>query len=56
MLWKKIKQKKINMHYFPTFSELVDKVNEALLNFQKAKQEILNLFVFYTEKPENAIV
>jgi transposase len=56
MLWKKIKQKKIHMHYFPTFSELVDKVNEALLNFQKAKQEILNLFGFYTEKPENAMV
>ena len=44
------------MHYFPTFDELVEKVNEALLNFQRAKQEILNLFGFYTGKPENAMI
>ena len=45
----------IHLHNFPTFSELVDKVNEALLVFQKAKQEILNLFGFYTEKPEKTM-
>jgi len=56
MLWKKIKQKEIHMHYFPTFDELVDKVNEALLNFQKAKEEILNLFGFYTGKAEKTMV
>lgn len=56
MLWKKIKQKEIHMHYFPTFTELVDKVNEALLVFQRSKQEILNLFGFYTKKADNAMV
>lgn len=55
MLWKKIKEDEIHMHYFPTFSELVDKVNEALLVFQRAKQEILNLFGFYTGKPEKTM-
>ena len=29
MLWKKIKQEDIHLHYFPTFESLVRKVEEA---------------------------
>lgn len=56
MLWKKIKQNDIHMHYFPTFDELKKKVNEALLTFQKSSKEILNLFGFYTGKDSGAIL
>ena len=33
-LWKKIKEKEIHMHYFPTFDSLKNKVEEALINFK----------------------
>jgi len=56
MLWKKIKQNDIHMHYFPTFDELKKKVNEALLTFQKSSEEILNLFGFYTGKDSGIIL
>ncbi len=48
-LWKKIKEKEIHLHYFPTFDSLKDKVEEALLHFKDLKKEVLSLFVFYNE-------
>jgi len=47
MLWKKIKEKEIHLHYFPTFEDLVKKVNEAIFNFENMQNEILSLFGFY---------
>lgn len=46
-LWKKIKEKEIHLHYFPTFDSLKNKVEEALLHFKNLKNEILSLFGFY---------
>ena len=46
-LWKKIKEKEIHLHYFPTFESLKDKVEEALIRFKSLKNEILSLFGFY---------
>ncbi|KPA09325.1 hypothetical protein MHK_010476, partial [Candidatus Magnetomorum sp. HK-1] len=40
----------IHMRYFPTFEDLKEKVNESFLKFEESKQEILNLFGFYTKK------
>jgi transposase len=51
-LWKKIKEKEIHLHYFPTFADLKKKVNEAILNFGGLKNEILSLFLFYDRLPE----
>ncbi len=42
-LWKKIKQQETHLHYFPTFSALSEKVEQALLKFENAPQEILAL-------------
>ena len=47
MLWKKVKEKYIHLHYFPTFESLKEKVNEALLGFKDLKKEILALFGLY---------
>lgn len=49
MLWKKIKEKEIHLHYFPTFESLTNKVEEALFRFSDMKNEILPLFGFYRE-------
>jgi transposase len=46
-LWKKIKEKHIHLHYFPTFSALKDKVQEALVAFENQRDEVLALFGFY---------
>lgn len=51
-LWKKIKEKKIHLHYFPTFDSLKNKVEEALLHFKDLKNEVLSLFGFYKHLPE----
>lgn len=48
-LWKKIKQDHTHLHYFPTFQSLINRVDEALLSFENASQEVLALFVFYEE-------
>jgi len=42
-LWKKIKQQETHLHYFPTFEALTEKVEQALLKFENAPQEILAL-------------
>jgi transposase len=49
-LWKKIKEKEVHLHYFPTFDSLKDKVHEALLRFQNLKEEVLALFGFYRKR------
>ena len=46
-LWKKIKQTHIHLHYFPTFTALKNKVQEALLKYQNLQDEVLALFGFY---------
>ncbi len=48
-LWKKIKEKGIHLKYFPTFSDLKNKVNEMLDIFDDAENEVLPLFGFYDE-------
>jgi len=48
-LWKKIKEREIHLQYFPTFEALKDKVENALINFQHSKKEILSLFCFYNK-------
>jgi len=42
-LWKKLKQQETHLHYFPTFDALAGKVEQALLKFENAPQEILAL-------------
>ena len=42
-LWKKLKQQETHLHYFPTFGALSAKVEQALLKFENAPQEILAL-------------
>ncbi|MGH9832631.1 MAG: transposase [Blastocatellia bacterium] len=42
-LWKKIKQQETHLHYFPTFGALMEKVEQALVKFANAPQEILAL-------------
>lgn len=42
-LWKKIKEQETHLHYFPTFTALTEKVEQALVRFAKAPQEVLAL-------------
>ena len=42
-LWKKIKQQDTHLHYFPTFEALTEQVEQALLKFTNAPEEILAL-------------
>jgi transposase len=42
-LWKKIKQQDTHLHYFPTFEALTEKVEQALLKFANAPEEVLAL-------------
>jgi transposase len=51
-LWKKIKEKEIHLHYFPTFDSLKNNVEEALLHFKGLKNEVLTLFGFYNKLAE----
>jgi transposase len=48
-LWKKIKQQDTHLHYFPTFEALTEKVEQALLTFTNAPEEILALCSLPTE-------
>jgi transposase len=48
-LWKKIKQHETHLHYFPTFEALTEKVEQALLTFAHAPEEILALCGLPTE-------
>jgi transposase len=42
-LWKKVKQQETHLHYFPDFAALTTRVEEALMKFANAPQEILAL-------------
>jgi transposase len=46
-LWKKVKEKGIHLHYFPTFESLKEKVHETMSFFDNAKKEVLSLFEMY---------
>lgn len=46
-LWKKIKEKGTHLQYFPTFDDLVNKVNDMLVKFENTPKEILSLFSLY---------
>ena len=48
-LWKKIKKESNQLHYFPTFQDLIGKVEEALFFFENAENEVLSLFGFYNK-------
>jgi len=48
-LWKKVKEKGTHLHYFPTFEDLKNKVEETLLLFKNAPKEVLSLFVSLKE-------
>ena len=48
-LWKKIKQQETHLHYFPTFEALTEKVEQALLTFANAPEEVLTLCSLPTE-------
>ena len=48
-LWKKIKQQETPLHSFPTFEALTEKVEQALLTFTNAPEEILALCSLPTE-------
>jgi transposase len=48
-LWKEIKKDGTHLHYFPTFNDLVVKVEEVLMNFADSCKKVLSLFGFYTE-------
>lgn len=48
-LWKKVKKEGTHLHYFPTFQDLIDKVEEALLVFKNTAKEILSLFGLYND-------
>jgi len=53
-LWKKIKQQDTHLHYFPTFEALTEKVEQALLKFTNAPEEILALCSLPTELAQAA--
>jgi transposase len=45
-LWEKVKEQETHLHYFPTYESLTEKVDQALIKFANAPQEILALFGF----------
>lgn len=51
-LWKKVKKEGTHLHYFPTFQDLVGKVEEALGFFENTAKEVLSLFGFYDDLPQ----
>ena len=51
-LWKKVKEDSTHLHYFPTFQDLIDKVEEALFVFKNTADEILSLFGLYNDLPQ----
>ena len=48
-LWKKIKQQDTHLHSFPTFEALTEKVEQALLKFANAPEEVRALCGLPTE-------
>ena len=54
-LWKKIKQQDTHLHSFPTFEALTEQVEQALLKFTNAPEEILALCSLPTALAQAAI-
>jgi transposase len=52
-LWKEIKKNGTHLHYFPTFQDLIDKVEEVLVTFADASRKVLSLFGMYQELSNN---
>ena len=48
-LWKKEKEEGTHLHYFPTYQDLVEKVEDTLVFFKNTAKEILSLFGFYDD-------
>jgi len=48
-LWKEIKKDGTHLHYFPTFQDLINKVEETLERFARAPRKIIPLFGMYQE-------
>ena len=48
-LWKKVKKQATHLRYFPAFTTLVQKVDEALLHFANLPNEVLALMAHYCE-------
>jgi transposase len=48
-LWKKVKEEGTHLQYFPTFQDLVEKVEDTLVFFKNTAKEILSLFGFYDD-------
>jgi transposase len=53
-LWKKIKQQDTHLHYFPTFEALTEKVEQTLIKFANAPEEVLALCGLPTELAQAA--
>lgn len=49
ILWKKIKQNGVHLKYFPTFEDLMAKVDYELSMMAQSPKEVLAVFGFYTE-------
>lgn len=54
-LWKKVKEEGTHLHYFPTFHDLIDKVEETLLVFKNTAKEVLSLFGLYKNSSQTAL-
>jgi transposase len=48
-LWKEINKDGTHLQYFPTFNDLVDKVEEVLLLFANKCRKVLSIFGFYRD-------
>ena len=48
-LWKKVKKEGTHLHYFQTFKDLVNKVEEVLFVFKNTAKEVLSLFGLYND-------
>ena len=53
-LWKKVKEKGTHLQYFPTFEDLKAKVDESLIQFDDAPEEIISLFAMYDQLSDAA--
>jgi hypothetical protein len=52
-LWKEVKKEGTHLHCFPTFQDLINKVEEALAIFEETPRKILSLFGMYHELSSN---
>ena len=55
-LWKKVKKKTTHLRYFPTFDDLVEKVDQKLEEFSQLPHEITSLMGRYCKSLGEEIV